>query len=112
VQVPIGLEEHHAGVVDLVRMEAVTFHGPNGTAATLLHFSSHPQPCSSLMSNGNTQRVPQTALTASWKVEECFAPAGRRRHQAGAHPGRPGRAVQGEAPRAGGSARQTLLATS
>ena len=30
VHVPIGLEENHAGVVDLVRNEAVTFHGPNG----------------------------------------------------------------------------------
>ena len=30
VHIPIGLEENHAGVVDLVRMEAVTFHGPNG----------------------------------------------------------------------------------
>ncbi len=30
VHVPIGLEENHQGVVDLVRMEAVTFHGPNG----------------------------------------------------------------------------------
>ena len=30
VHVPIGLEENHAGVVDLVRNEAVTFHGSNG----------------------------------------------------------------------------------
>jgi elongation factor G len=30
VQVPIGLEENHAGVVDLVKMKAITFHGPNG----------------------------------------------------------------------------------
>ena len=30
VQVPIGLEDNHAGVVDLVTQQAVTFHGPNG----------------------------------------------------------------------------------
>ena len=30
VHVPIGLEDKHDGVVDLVRNEAVTFHGPNG----------------------------------------------------------------------------------
>ena len=30
MHVPIGLEENHQGVVDLGRMEAVTFHGPNG----------------------------------------------------------------------------------
>ena len=30
VQIPIGLEDAHNGVVDLVRMRALTFHGPNG----------------------------------------------------------------------------------
>jgi elongation factor G len=30
LQLPIGLEDKHAGLVDLVTMEAVTFHGPNG----------------------------------------------------------------------------------
>ncbi len=30
MQIPIGLEDQHAGVVDLVTMEAVTFDGPNG----------------------------------------------------------------------------------
>ncbi|MCB0421667.1 MAG: elongation factor G [Bdellovibrionales bacterium] len=29
-QLPIGLEDAHAGVVDLVTMKAYTFHGPNG----------------------------------------------------------------------------------
>jgi elongation factor G len=31
VHVPIGLEDKHDGVVDLVRNEAVTFSGPNGS---------------------------------------------------------------------------------
>ncbi len=30
LQLPIGLEDKHAGVIDLITMEAVTFHGPNG----------------------------------------------------------------------------------
>mgnify|MGYP003877518759 CR=1 FL=1 len=30
LQIPIGLEDAHNGVVDLVRMRALTFHGPNG----------------------------------------------------------------------------------
>jgi elongation factor G len=30
LQLPIGLEDKHAGVVDLITMEAVTFHGDNG----------------------------------------------------------------------------------
>ena len=30
VHVPIGLEENHAGVVDLVTNQAITFHGDNG----------------------------------------------------------------------------------
>jgi elongation factor G len=30
LQIPIGLEDDHSGVVDLVRMRALTFHGPNG----------------------------------------------------------------------------------
>ena len=30
MQIPIGLEEGHAGVVDLVKMKAFTFHGDNG----------------------------------------------------------------------------------
>ena len=30
LQIPIGLEDKHDGVVDLITMEAVTFHGPNG----------------------------------------------------------------------------------
>lgn len=30
LQIPIGLEDQHNGVVDLVTMEGVTFHGPNG----------------------------------------------------------------------------------
>src|SRR5437867_407725 len=30
LQLPIGLEEKHAGVIDLISMEAVTFHGDNG----------------------------------------------------------------------------------
>ena len=30
MQLPIGLEDKHIGVVDLVRMEALTFHGPSG----------------------------------------------------------------------------------
>ena len=30
LQIPIGLEDDHRGVVDLVRMRALTFHGPNG----------------------------------------------------------------------------------
>eukprot|EP00854_Cymbomonas_tetramitiformis_P024527 gene24527-29834_t len=31
MQIPIGLEEKHAGVVDLVKMEALYFEGPSGT---------------------------------------------------------------------------------
>ena len=30
LQIPIGLESRHAGCVDLINMEAVTFHGDNG----------------------------------------------------------------------------------
>jgi elongation factor G len=30
VQIPIGLEDKHDGIVDLVTMKAVYFHGPNG----------------------------------------------------------------------------------
>lgn len=30
LQIPIGLEDQHNGVVDLITMEAITFHGPNG----------------------------------------------------------------------------------
>lgn len=30
MQIPIGLEDGHAGVVDLVKMKAFTFHGDNG----------------------------------------------------------------------------------
>jgi len=30
MQIPIGLEEEHAGAVDLVKMKAFTFHGENG----------------------------------------------------------------------------------
>ncbi len=30
LQIPIGLEDQHAGVVDLITQEAITFHGPNG----------------------------------------------------------------------------------
>ena len=30
MQIPIGLEEKHDGVVDLVNMKAVTFHGQHG----------------------------------------------------------------------------------
>jgi len=30
MQIPIGLEDNHQGVVDLVDMKAYTFHGPNG----------------------------------------------------------------------------------
>src|SRR5262245_60693410 len=30
LQLPIGLEDKHAGLVDLITMEALTFHGPNG----------------------------------------------------------------------------------
>ena len=35
VHVPIGLEDKHDGVVDLVRNEAVTFSGPNGSDITI-----------------------------------------------------------------------------
>lgn len=34
VQVPLGLEERHAGVVDLVTGKAFTFEGPNGAVVT------------------------------------------------------------------------------
>ena len=30
LQIPIGLEDDHRGVVDLIDMKAYTFHGPNG----------------------------------------------------------------------------------
>ena len=30
VQVPIGLEDDHSGVIDLIRMKSCLFHGPNG----------------------------------------------------------------------------------
>jgi len=30
IQIPIGLEDKHDGVIDLIEMQAVTFHGPNG----------------------------------------------------------------------------------
>ena len=30
LQLPIGLEDKHIGIIDLITMEAVTFHGPNG----------------------------------------------------------------------------------
>ena len=30
LQLPLGLEENHKGVIDLVEMQALTFHGPNG----------------------------------------------------------------------------------
>jgi len=30
LQLPMGLEDKHIGVIDLITMEAVTFHGPNG----------------------------------------------------------------------------------
>ena len=30
LQVPIGLEGHHEGVIDLITMKAITFEGPNG----------------------------------------------------------------------------------
>jgi len=35
VHIPIGLEENHQGVIDLVRNEAVTFHGPTGSDITI-----------------------------------------------------------------------------
>ena len=34
LQIPIGLEDQHAGVVDLVEMQAVTFDGPTGEIVT------------------------------------------------------------------------------
>lgn len=30
VQLPIGLEDEHSGLIDLVKMKAFTFEGPNG----------------------------------------------------------------------------------
>jgi len=35
VQIPIGLEEEHDGVVDLVRMQSNVFSGPNGQTVTV-----------------------------------------------------------------------------
>jgi len=34
VQIPIGLEENHEGLIDLVRMKAITFSGANGETLT------------------------------------------------------------------------------
>ena len=34
VQLPMGLEEEHKGLVDLIRMKAFTFEGPNGETIT------------------------------------------------------------------------------
>ena len=34
LQLPIGLEENHEGIVDLIRMKAYTFSGPNGETIT------------------------------------------------------------------------------
>ena len=35
VQIPIGLEDEHEGVVDLVRMQSVVFSGANGQTLTV-----------------------------------------------------------------------------
>jgi translation elongation factor EF-G len=34
VQLPIGLEENHKGLIDLVKMKAFTFEGPHGDVIT------------------------------------------------------------------------------
>ena len=39
VQLPIGLEDQHAGLIDLIKMKAFQFKGPNGEDITEVHIS-------------------------------------------------------------------------
>ncbi len=53
VQIPLGLEEQHAGLVDLVTMQAHHFEGPHGQDITAVgSFLASAQP-----NGSNTQRV-------------------------------------------------------
>ncbi len=42
VQLPIGLEDQHAGLIDLIKMKAFHFKGPNGEEITEVHTLSSP----------------------------------------------------------------------
>lgn len=42
VQLPIGLEDQHAGLIDLIKMKAFHFKGPNGEEIT--EVPSNPSP--------------------------------------------------------------------
>ena len=45
VQLPIGLEEEHRGLVDLIKMKAFTFEGPNGETIREVVFCTGPDMC-------------------------------------------------------------------
>jgi elongation factor G len=38
IQVPIGLEDDFKGLIDLVKLKAYYFHGPNGSVFKILHY--------------------------------------------------------------------------
>ncbi len=42
VQLPIGLEDQHAGLIDLIKMKAFQFKGPNGEDITEVQTFSSP----------------------------------------------------------------------
>ena len=52
LQIPIGLEGHHEGVVDLVAMKAVCFDGPKGEDVRVA--DDHRRPAGSRPSAGGT----------------------------------------------------------
>ena len=42
VQLPMGLEDQHTGLIDLIKMKAFHFKGPNGEEITEVHRLSSP----------------------------------------------------------------------
>ena len=57
VQLPMGLEDQHTGLIDLIKMKAFHFKGPNGEDITEVIHSPPLQAWSLNASDGPTQNV-------------------------------------------------------
>ena len=75
VQLPIGLEDQHAGLIDLIKMKAFHFKGPNGEEITEVPSApSHPDAAAHLTNTCPSPLATSCTCSSTFShKKECVA---------------------------------------